>query len=152
MCRKTMLICSLMLLIFVGSKTSTMAQSPKPETASVVDISSLIGDWSGESICVNKEKFPACKDEVVVYHLARTEGKTNGITVSADKIVDKKPQPMGDIDFVYDPEKHTLVSELKTDRFQIRIDLLVTGDILEGTLTSLQDKTTVRHIKVKKNE
>jgi len=114
------------------------------------EISKLVGDWIGESICVNKEKFPACHDEQVVYHVIMTSGKTDTVTISADKIVNGKPEPMGTFDFIYDAQRRTLTSEFKNDRVHIIFEFAVKDDYLEGTLSNLPEKTLVRRIKVKK--
>jgi len=116
------------------------------------EISKLAGDWVGESVCVNKEKFPACKDEHVVYHVVVTSGKTDTVTVTADKIVNGKPEEMGTFDFVYDARRQTLTSEFKNERVHGIFELAVKGDLLEGTLSTLPERTLVRRIKVKKDK
>ena len=130
----------------------TVAQEEKPKGAQGSEIYKLVGDWSGESICVNKEKFPACNDEQVIYHIAVASGKTDTVTITADKIVNGKPEPMGTFDFVYDARRQTLTSEFKNDRVHIIFELAVKGDLLEGTLATLPDRTLVRRIKVKKDK
>jgi hypothetical protein len=116
------------------------------------EISKLIGDWSGESVCTDKEKVPACNDEQVVYHVVATSGKSDTVTITADKIVNGKRVTMGAFDFVYDVQKQTLTSEVKNSKGNIIFELAVKGDTLEGTLSTLPDKAIVRRIKVKKNE
>jgi len=128
----------------------TVAQNEKTEGTQSSDVSKLVGDWVGESICVNKEKFPACHDEQVVYHVVATAGKTDTVTISADKIVNGKPEEMGAFDFIYDAQKQTLTSEFKTERIHIIFEFAVKGDVLEGTLSNLPEKALVRRIKVKK--
>ena len=128
----------------------TVAQEEKPEGAQDGEISKLVGDWFGESTCVNKEKFPACNDEHVVYHVVVASSKTDTVTITADKIVNGKPEPMGTFDFIYDARKRTLTSEFKNDRVHIIFELVVKGDFLEGTLSTLPERTLVRRIKVKK--
>jgi hypothetical protein len=130
----------------------TLAQVEKSEGKQGGDISKLVGDWSGESVCVNKEKFPACNDEHVVYHVVVAPGKTDTVTIAADKIVNGKPEAMGTFDFVYDDRKQTLTSEFKNDRVHIIFELAVKDDLLEGTLSSLPERTVVRRIKVKKDK
>ncbi len=131
---------------------SVVAQEEKPKGTQGSEISKLVGNWSGESVCVDKEKFPACNDEQVVYHVAAASGKSDTVTITADKIVNGKPETMGTFDFVYDARKQTLTSEFKTSRVHIIFELAVKGDTLEGTLSTLPDKAIVRHIKVKKEE
>ena len=130
----------------------TVAQGEKPEGAQGGEISKLVGAWSGESICVNKEKFPTCHDEQVVYHVVAASGKTDTVTITADKIVNGKPEAMGTFDFVYDARRQTLTSELKNDRVHIIFELAVKGDLLEGTLATLPERVLVRRIKVKKDK
>jgi len=131
---------------------STVAQGEKYAGAQGVEISKLVGDWSGESVCVNKEKFPACNDEQVVYHVVLASGKTDTVTITADKIVNGNPEAMGTFDFVYDARRRTLTSEFKNDRVHIIFELAVKGDLLEGTLSTLPERTLVRRIKVKKGK
>jgi len=131
---------------------SIVAYGEKPDGAQGGEISKLVGDWFGESICMNKEKFPACNDEQVVYHVVVPSGKTDTVTITADKIVNGKPQAMGTFDFTYDAQKQTLTSEVKNDRVHFIIELAVKGDRLEGTLSTLPERTLVRRIKVKKDE
>ncbi len=128
----------------------TVAQREEAERAQGSEVSKLVGDWFGESICVNKEKFPACHDEQVVYHVVVASGKTDTVTLSADKIVDGKPEAMGTFDFIYDARRQTLTSEFKNDRVHIIFEFAVKGDLLEGTLSNLPERTLVRRIKVKK--
>jgi len=116
------------------------------------DIDKLVGDWSGKSICVNKEKYPACNDEVVVYHIKKVEGKTNTINLSADTIVNGKPDNMGNYDFIYDPKKQTLMTEYKNDRVHFTIEFDVKGDVLEGGMYSYPERTQARRMKVTKSK
>ncbi|MFL6469029.1 MAG: hypothetical protein ACJ72Z_13810 [Pyrinomonadaceae bacterium] len=116
------------------------------------ETSKLVGDWTGDSTCVNKEKFPACNDEKVVYHLKSVAGKANVVNLSADKIVNGKPEFMGEFDFVYDPRKQTLTSEFKNERVHLLLEFLVKGDILEGSMISLPDRTQARQMRVTKNK
>ena len=134
-------------LIFCGFlvASSVVAQ----DAGSKNDISKLQGDWQGESICVNKEKFPACKDEVVVYHIKKVAGKANAVNLSADKIVNGKPEFMGAFDFDFDTKKQTLTTEFKNERVHLLIEFLVKGGTMEGSMMSLPDKTVARRIKVK---
>ena len=116
------------------------------------DISKLVGSWTGESICANKEKFPACKDEHVVYHVKLTPNKTDTVTFTMNKIVDGKEEFMGEGDFVYDQQKQTLVSEFKNSRVHLTIEFVVKADVIEGIVAALPERTIVRNVKVKKDK
>jgi hypothetical protein len=141
-------------LIFCGVLNACAAVAPNDNTNAAQDneIAKLIGNWSGTSLCVNKEKFPGCNDEQVIYHVAAKAGKPDTVTITMDKIVNNKPEFMGEGDFVYDKQKQTLTTEYKNSRVDLIIVLSVKGDVLEGTVTSMPDKTIARQIKVTKDK
>ena len=143
--------CCLLLSGFFAMQTAC-AQKEKPKDEQKSNVAFLVGDWSGDSTCVNKEKFPACNSEKVVYHIKEVAGKPDTINLAADKIVNGKPDFMGDFDFAYDSKKQTLTTEVKNDRAHFVIELVVKDDVLEGAMTSLPDNTQVRQIKVKKDK
>jgi hypothetical protein len=53
------------------------AQGEKPAQPQGSEISKLVGDWFGESVCVNKRNSRLANDEHVVYHVTVASGKTN---------------------------------------------------------------------------
>jgi hypothetical protein len=129
-----------------------IAQEEKREGKRGDEISKLVGDWSGESVCADKEKFPACNDERVIYHVVMAPGKPETLTITMDKLVNNKPETMAVFDFVYDARSRTLSSEYTRNNRRGLWEFAVTGDLLEGTLVTLPDRTLVRRIKVKKNQ
>lgn len=135
--------------LFVNLLGAQEKDNVKPRDS---DISRLVGNWSGESICVDKVKFPACHDEQVVYHVALTAGQKDTVTIAADKIVNGKPEAMGAFDFKYDAEKQTLVSDFTYNGNHILIEFTVKDDVIEGGLFRMPDHVAVRHIKVKKDK
>src|SRR3954469_11825046 len=112
----------------------------------------LFGDWSGESKCVGSN--PSCHDETVVYHISRSKDDATKINISADKIVDGKPDFMGAFDCDYDRDKQTLTSEFRIPRtggkgvWLFHID----GDKMDGTLTVFPENEIGRRVKVTKNK
>lgn len=116
------------------------------------DGSQLFGDWSGESKCVGTN--PYCHDEVVVYHISRSKDDPKKITIAADKIVDGKPDFMGNFECDYDAAKQTLTSEFTIPRtggkgvWLFKID----GDKMDGTLTVFPENEVGRKVKVTKNK
>src|SRR6186713_3187093 len=72
---------------------------------------SLAGDWIGESICFGNN--PSCHDEKVVYHVSVDPIDATKVKIGADKIVDGKPEFMGDIFLKYDAAKQTLTGDLQ---------------------------------------
>ena len=84
--------------------------------------------------------------------MVKSSGKSNILTVTADKIVNSKPETMGVLDFVYDAQKQTLSSEVTRNSWHSIFEFAIKGDLMEGTLTTLPDKTTVRRIKLRKDK
>ena len=144
------LIFCLFILCGIFAVNSCVAQSNKSKDDKAV--SDLTGNWSGESLCADREKFPGCHDEQVVYRIAKTDGKANVLTVTMDKLVNGEAQTMGVLEFVYDAEKQTLVNEFTRNKFHGIWEFAVSGGEIKGTLTSLPDKTIARRIIVRKDE
>lgn len=91
------------------------------------EISDLVGDWNGTSLC--QVKPSACHDENVVYHLSNPHD--DKITIQADKIVDGKPINMGSGDWTYEKSTRALTFKIPRGTWK----LIVTGDAMDGTLT-----------------
>jgi Protein of unknown function (DUF3224) len=107
---------------------------------------SLAGDWIGESICVGNN--PSCHDEKVVYHISVDSADATKVKIAADKIVDGKPEFMGDIFLKYDAAKQTLTGDLQSPRYRGVWEFTIKGNTIEGSLTLLPDKTVGRRIRV----
>jgi hypothetical protein len=131
---------------------SVIAGGDKTRENQSNDISTLIGNWNGESICADKKKFPGCNDEQVIYRVVKSADKANTVTITMDKIVNNKPETMGIEDFAYDTQKRILTTEYKNSRVHLVIEFAVKGDLMEGTVTALPDKSLVRRIKLKKEK
>lgn len=136
-------------LIFVSAVLALTASCAVAQTN---DASKIYGDWTGDSICVNKEKFPACKDEKVVYHFSKSSADASKIHIVADKIVDGKNEFMGEFDLDYNAASKTLSAEMTTNKYRMIWEFKINGNTIEGTLKDLPDKTLIREIKVKKTE
>jgi hypothetical protein len=88
----------------------------------------------------------------VIYRISKSSTEPGKLTIAADKIIDGKPELMYVLDFKYDGENQTLVGELKNARYHGLWEYTVKGNLMEGTLSLLPDKTVVRRVKVKKDE
>ena len=110
----------------------------------------LIGNWTGESICVGNN--PACHDEKVVYRISQSPTEPGQLIITMDKIIDGKPETMAVLNFKYDSEKGTLVGEFKNARYHGLWEFTVKGNMMEGTLSLLPARTIGRRVKVKKDE
>jgi len=111
---------------------------------------SLAGDWTGESICAGNN--PSCHDEKVVYHISVDPADATKVKIAADKIVEGKPEFMGDIFLKYDAAKQTLTGDLQNSRYKGVWEFTVKGNIIEGSLTILPDKTVGRRIRVTRKD
>lgn len=112
-------------------------------------LSKVLGDWEGESVCVDKNR-PACKNEHVVYHLTKKDGEADGVRMRADKIVNGKPEDMGTLDCKHDAAKSTLTCEFTVNGTHGVFEYAINGDEMDGTLKILPAGTLGRKIHVKK--
>jgi hypothetical protein len=128
------------LCLTISLTTASKAQKALP----------LAGYWTGESICVGE--IGACKDEQVVYHVSVDPADATKVKIGADKIVDGKPDFMGDILLKFDPAKNTLTGNLENSRSPGIWEFTVKGNMMWGTLSRLPERRIVRQIRVTKNE
>src|SRR5689334_4915081 len=112
-------------------------------------LSKVLGDWEGESVCVDKNR-PACKNEHVVYHIKKKDGEADAVSLQADKIVNGKPEDMGTLDCKHDAAKSTLTCEFTVNTTHGVFEFTIKGDEMEGTLKILPAGTLGRKINVKK--
>jgi stress response protein SCP2 len=110
----------------------------------------IYGDWAGESSCVDKEKFPACKDEKVVYHFSKSKTDASKIHLAADKIVNGANELMYELDFTFDAAKNVISGEFTANNNHGIWEYKIDGDTMEGTLRMFPEKALGREIKVKK--
>lgn len=135
-----MKLASILIFVVMGT-VGTFAQQKAA-------VESLYGDWTGESKCVGNNSY--CHDEVVIYHVSRSKKDSALVNISADKIVNGKPDFMGEFDMIYDPVKQTLTGDFKIPRtggkgvWLFHID----GDKMDGTLTVFPENEIGRRIKV----
>ena len=106
----------------------------------------LAGDWTGTSLCTNRKLLPACHDETVLYHLTPRGEKT--VHLVADKIVDGKPEYMGEFDMT--KEGARLTYEMTNRQGRALWDFNVDGDHITGTLKLLPGGDVVRKIDVRR--
>jgi hypothetical protein len=104
-------------LIPVGASASNAQSS---------DTSSLVGDWSGTSIC--QVRPSGCHDENVVLRFSHPH--ENKIDVEADKIVNGKAEFMGSGEWTYNSEDRSLTWQMPRGAWR----LVVSGTEMKGTL------------------
>jgi hypothetical protein len=129
-------------LLMIGSLQTTPAADHTP--------SELLGTWRGTSTCTDRVAAPSCHDETVVYDF--TAGTKSGtVTWKADKVVDGKRLPMGEMDLAYDPGEKCWVAEFRSPSVHSRWCLTVDGTHLTGTGRLLPDKQMIRKIDARKD-
>jgi hypothetical protein len=139
------LLRGLIVVIFIaGLAASGEAQG----LARAMNTSSIVGTWTGQSICVGNRQ--ACKNEVVVYRFEPVAGKATFVTLLADKIIKRKRIPMYKLDFQYDESKRTLSCDFTQGRTRGTWEYKIIGDSMEGTGIVLASKLVARSVKVKR--
>ena len=114
------------------------------------DIGGFVGTWRGTSTCVNREFAPACKDEVVVYEVARTD-KPGVAHMKAYKIVDGEKGLMGEMDYTFDAKNACWSGEFRNERVHVVHRLKIEGASMTGTLSDVATGTTVREMELKRD-
>ena len=122
----------------------------------------LRGEWHGSSICTDRVRAPACKDEEVVYRFSRPEPpappvppappNTTGLHLAADKIVDGVAQPMGEFDLSFDAATKRWISEVQTPRVHVLWSFDCDGASLTGTLVELPSQALLRRVAAERRE
>jgi hypothetical protein len=113
-----------------------------------MNASSVVGTWTGESICVGHR--PACKNEIVVYRFEPVAGNSTLLTLLADKIIKGKRIPMYRLDFQYDESRRTLSCDFTQGHTRGTWEYRIAGDSMEGTGVVMASKSVARSVKVKR--
>jgi hypothetical protein len=109
--------------------------------------SELVGRWRGPSICTKADWNAACHDEDAFYDAS--EGVAPGhVLLKGYKVIDGKPQYMGDLDFAFDASEKAWVAEFSGPHLQSRWIFEVSGNELHGQAVVLPSKQVSRTIHV----
>jgi hypothetical protein len=128
-----MTICSLL----GAGAVLTSSQAEQRNTA--------VGTWRGESRCMVTPS--TCRDEDSVYRIAAVAQSQTKVTLTANKIVDRREIKMGTSECSFSPDTHALKCPLPngaTIRFELK------GESLNGTMT-LSDGTEWRKIVLRRS-
>jgi hypothetical protein len=137
------------LLLFAALATPGAAP---PAAAAQPDAAAILGVWRGTSTCVDREIAPACKDELVIYTFVPIPGKpASTVRLEADKLVDGKPERMGEFDFTLDPATGAWTAEFRNARYQGLWSYTIDGKRLTGTLVDVPTGKVVRRIATQKD-
>jgi hypothetical protein len=113
-----------------------------PSNAQGTDI---VGSWRGTSPCVDKEHFPACRDEQVIYDVERKGSARDTVTLRADKVVNGVREFMAEFDFAR-AQDSSWVAEYQNPRVHLRIVLRVRAAHLTGVLMDEPSGRRVRDL------
>ena len=133
----------MIVLAAILAAAASASPSPAPDDG-------ILGTWRGTSTCVDRQRHPACKDEVVIYGFRRKAGEEGVVTLNADKIVEGQVVPMYELDCRWDAGRRAWMSEFRNERVHILWSFMVRGDAIEGTLVDLPDGSLVRNVAVKR--
>jgi hypothetical protein len=107
----------------------------------------VIGTWEGDSTCTVPNS--PCHDEQALYRIKPDKDDPDKLTLEGFKVVDKRPQFMGNLACKYAPEAKALTcfgNTAKRDVWNFQV-----GDgTMDGTLTVGKEKTLYRKITLKK--
>ena len=137
----------------VGGLFATVLLAPGSQVASFTlqasDPAQLIGTWRGTSTCSDRVAAPACQDETIVYEFkaGRAPGTVHWV---ADKIVNGKREPMGELDLTYDKTESCWKVEFTSPRVKMVWRLSVEDRRLTGTARLLPGNETVRKVDARK--
>jgi hypothetical protein len=110
----------------------------------------LVGTWRGTSLCLDRAALPACADEQVVYDIGAPTAEPDVIIVKADKIVEGRRVPMGEVSFRPDVATGRWVSEIETPNVHALWHLALRDGALRGGMLLLPSTTAVRIIELKR--
>jgi hypothetical protein len=130
-------------LLSAGLACAPLSAQSKPANSSA----EILGTWEGESKCVMPSS--PCRDEHVVYEIAEEKTATATLKVDGYKIVNGERQFMGTLRCNYNASAKNLSCTFR-GKDNDDWEFILSGDTLQGTLTTESGKTLFRKITVKK--
>lgn len=131
-----------LLLCVVSACVSAAAQFKPPGSAA-----EILGTWEGESKCMVPSS--PCRDERVVYEISEEKTATSALKVDGYKIVNGERQFMGTLRCNYNASAKNLSCTFR-GKDNDDWEYTLSGDTLQGALTTDSGKTLFRKISVKK--
>jgi len=128
-------------LFLAPEAIAASADQPQP--------SELIGLWRGTSTCTDRAAAPACQDEIIVYEF-KAGSSPGTVHWVADKVVNGKREPMGELDLQYDKTEKCWKVEFTSPRAKVVWRLSVDERHLSGTARLLPGNETVRTVDARK--
>lgn len=138
-------------IVSVADSETVLEHRAPPRNQAAAPVSELLGTWRGTSVCTDRVAAPACQDETVVYEFTRG-AKDGAVHWAADKIVNGKRQPMGEMDLTYDRSESCWKVEFSSPRLKTVWRLSVAGSHLTGTGRLLPGNETIRKLDLRKTD
>jgi hypothetical protein len=110
-------------------------------------VDELLGTWRGTSTCTDKVAAPACRDETVVYDVRRGDKPGHAI-LAADKIVNDRRMPMGELEFAWDAAAACWRADFESPSMTSRWCFTIDGAALKGTARLLPGNQIIRRVDV----
>lgn len=101
--------------------------------------------WYGTSKCADREHQPACTDEQVVYEIRAVKGKTDTISLAAERLVKQQRHFVGDYRLVRVGDS-TWSADIRRGQSRGRLTLRYSGGRFVGEIVDLVSSRTVRVI------
>ena len=120
-----------------------LAVQAPTHAVSAPQISDLVGNWTGTSLC--QVRPSPCHDEDVIFRFSKPQG--DKITVQADKLVDGKAVTMGVSEWTYERSSGTLTWQTPRGTWK----LVVEGDAMNGTLV-VPENVLFRKVHLKRSK
>lgn len=117
------------------------------QSSAAHSVDELLGTWRGTSTCTDRVAAPACRDETVVYDVRRGD-KPGDAIVSADRIVDDRRVPMGELRFAWDAVAACWRADFESPNLTSRWCLTIDGTSLKGTARLLPGNQIIRRVEV----
>ena len=106
---------------------------------------SFLGTWHGTSICVDRNRDTACKDEEVVYVVKAIRSVRDTVEMEAFKIINGQRVSMGVANIAYSQRSHVWSFELLA-RVHAVWAFQVNDSTLDGRLVELPSKRLIRKV------
>lgn len=129
-------------VLIVGSLFAQQASAP--------GASQLLGTWRGTSTCTDRVAAPACNDEVIVYEFTKG-AKPGTVHWAADKVVNGKREPMGEMELAYDEAEKCWKAEFSSARVKSVWRVSVDGNRMTGSARLLPGNETIRKIDARRS-
>jgi hypothetical protein len=136
---RTAILLSFVSVALVAGPVSVAAQS-----------AAIVGTWRGTSTCVDREHFPACKDEQVIYDARLTHSAPDTVAIRADKLVSGAREFMAELFFTRQADSSWL-ADVRMPPVHFLVRLRPAGDRMQGTMTDVASGRRIRYISVERH-